>query len=144
MHFPVITTTTPELTNPSQNGVGAFILPCRRLSFHYCDWAGSSRGMNSYLSSSLLPTLLSQHPSIEIHISPRPRKHPVILAEYINGKSKAVCVRNLQPASIHEKAKLLCQNSGEKNRKIRGRNVVSENEGVRGVWSPFHGGIKNV
>lgn len=28
-----------------QNGVGAFILQCRRLDFHYCDWAGSSRGM---------------------------------------------------------------------------------------------------
>lgn len=28
-----------------QNGVGAFILPCKRMDFHYCDWAGSSRGM---------------------------------------------------------------------------------------------------
>lgn len=29
----------------SQNGLGAFILQCKRLDFHYCDWAGSSRGM---------------------------------------------------------------------------------------------------
>jgi hypothetical protein len=28
-----------------QNGVGAFILQCKRLDFHYCDWAGSSKGM---------------------------------------------------------------------------------------------------
>ena len=28
-----------------QNGVGAFIRQCRRLDFHYCDWAGSSKGM---------------------------------------------------------------------------------------------------
>lgn len=28
-----------------KNGVGAFILQCHKLSFHYCDWAGSSRGM---------------------------------------------------------------------------------------------------
>jgi large subunit ribosomal protein L43 len=28
-----------------QNGVGAFILQCKRIDFHYCDWAGSSRGM---------------------------------------------------------------------------------------------------
>ena|SRR2546423_4637143 len=28
-----------------QNGLGAFILQCKRLDFHYCDWAGSSRGM---------------------------------------------------------------------------------------------------
>ena len=28
-----------------QNGLGAFILQCRKLDFHYCDWAGSSKGM---------------------------------------------------------------------------------------------------
>ena len=31
--------------NSVQNGVGAFILQCKRLDFHYCDWAGSSKGM---------------------------------------------------------------------------------------------------
>jgi hypothetical protein len=43
-----------------------------------------------------------------------------------------------------QKCELLVQSQGAKNRKIRGHNVVSENEGVRGIWSPFHGGIKNV
>jgi len=28
-----------------QNGVGAFILQCKKLDIHYCDWAGSSKGM---------------------------------------------------------------------------------------------------
>ena len=32
-------------SNNDQNGVGAFILQCKRLDFHYCDWAGSSKGM---------------------------------------------------------------------------------------------------
>lgn len=29
----------------SQNGVGAFILQCKRMEFNFCDWAGSSKGM---------------------------------------------------------------------------------------------------
>jgi large subunit ribosomal protein L43 len=33
-----------------QNGVGAFILQCKRLDFHYCDWAGSSKGMKYVVS----------------------------------------------------------------------------------------------
>ena len=39
-----------------QNGVGTFIRQCKRLDFHYCDWAGSSRGMKyaSDLESSLI------------------------------------------------------------------------------------------
>lgn len=28
-----------------QNGLGAFVLQCKKLDFHYCDWAGSSKGM---------------------------------------------------------------------------------------------------
>jgi hypothetical protein len=31
--------------NQTQNGVGAFILQCKKMDFHFCDWAGSSRGM---------------------------------------------------------------------------------------------------
>lgn len=28
-----------------QNGLGAFILQCKRIDVHFCDHAGSSRGM---------------------------------------------------------------------------------------------------
>lgn len=134
----------------AQNGVGAFILQCKRLDFHYCDWAGSSRGMNSLLKStqtskaSALLDLTSRYPSTEFRISPRPGKHPIVKAYYINGNSKAVCVRNLEPSQIIQKAELMLQNSGTKNKKIRGRNVISSNENVRGIWSALHGGIKQI
>ena len=46
--FPAVNASS-SLANPVssflQNGLGAFILQCRKLDFHYCDWAGSSRGM---------------------------------------------------------------------------------------------------
>lgn len=84
------------------------------------------------------------HPQIEIRISPRPHKHPVLRGHYINGHEKAICVRNLEMEQVLQKAELLMQASGEKNKKIRGKNVLSENENVRGIWSPYHGGIKNV
>jgi large subunit ribosomal protein L43 len=35
-----------------QNGVGAFVLQCKQMNFHYCDWAGSSKGMK-YVRSRL-------------------------------------------------------------------------------------------
>jgi hypothetical protein len=38
-----------------QNGVGAFILQCHKLSFHYCDWAGSSRGMKYACTPPIYP-----------------------------------------------------------------------------------------
>ncbi|KLJ11594.1 hypothetical protein EMPG_13230 [Blastomyces silverae] len=126
----------------SRNGVGAFILQCKRLDFHYCDWAGSSRGMNAFLKYTL-PSFAAANPQIEIRVSPRPKKHPVIKGHYINGREKAVCVRNLEKEQILAKALLLKEASGEKLRRVR-KPVSSLNESVRGIWSPYHGDVKMV
>ncbi|EKG16861.1 hypothetical protein MPH_05842 [Macrophomina phaseolina MS6] len=121
-----------------QNGVGAFILQCKRLDFHYCDWAGSSKGMKSFLEHKLA-AFAKANPSIEITVSPRPRKEPVIKGHYINGRTKAICVRNLEKEQILQKAQLLRDASGERNRRTINKPVKSLNESVRGIWSPFHG-----
>ncbi|OJD28477.1 hypothetical protein ACJ73_00108 [Blastomyces percursus] len=126
----------------SRNGVGAFILQCKRLDFHYCDWAGSSRGMNAFLKYTL-PSFAAANPQIEIRVSPRPKKHPVIKGHYINGREKSVCVRNLEKEQILAKALLLKEASGEKLKRVR-KPVSSLNESVRGIWSPYHGDVKTV
>lgn len=129
---------------PPQNGVGSFILQCKSLSFHYCDWSGSSRGMNTFLSANL--SAFASDPlnkSIEIHVSPRPNHHPVIKASYINGREKAICVRNLEALQVLRKVELLRDASGEKARRVKGGRVVgSLNPSVRGIWSPFHGAAR--
>ncbi|KAH8600356.1 hypothetical protein B0O99DRAFT_610539, partial [Bisporella sp. PMI_857] len=95
--------------------VGAFILQCKRLDFHYCDWAGSSKGMNIFLRTALTK-FAAANPQIEMVVSPRPNKHPIL-----------------------KKAELLRDASGEKLKKVT-KPVKSINESVRGVWSPYHGG----
>ncbi|KAJ9618919.1 39S ribosomal protein L51, mitochondrial [Taxawa tesnikishii (nom. ined.)] len=120
-----------------QNGVGAFILQCKKLEFNYCDWAGSSKGMNLFLKNTL-PQFAKENPQIEISVSPRPNKHPVIKGHYINGREKAICVRNLEKNQILQKAVLLRNASGEKLKRVT-KPVKSMNESVRGVWDPFHG-----
>ncbi|KAI9731026.1 MAG: 39S ribosomal protein L51, mitochondrial [Cirrosporium novae-zelandiae] len=121
----------------SQNGVGAFILQCKQLNFYYCDWAGSSKGMNAFLKYTL-PQFAAKHPQIEIRVSPRPNRHPVVKGYYINGRSKAVCVRNLEKEQILKKVELLRDASGEKLKHVT-KPVRSYNESVRGIWSPYHG-----
>ncbi|KAK6594823.1 hypothetical protein H4I96_10554 [Botrytis cinerea] len=137
-------------TTTGQNGVGAFILQCTKMDFHYCDWAGSSKGMNCSnthtatvpSSKNSLPGFAKANPQIEITVSPRPAKHPVIIGHYINGREKAICVRNLEIGQILKKAELLRDASGEKLKRVK-KPVKSINESVRGIWSPYHsGGIK--
>lgn len=46
---------------------------------------------------------------------------------------------------ILKKVEVLRDANGEKVRRVRGGKVVgSLNEGVRGVWDPFHGGNKDI
>ncbi|MCJ1359512.1 MAG: 39S ribosomal protein L51, mitochondrial [Icmadophila ericetorum] len=128
-----------KITSIGRNGVGAFILQCKRMDFHYCDWAGSSKGMNSFLTHTL-PKFARANPQIAISVSPRPHTHPIIRATYINNREKVICVRNLEKEQILQKAELLRDASGERNRKVKGGKVVTSlNEGVRGVWSVVHG-----
>lgn len=126
-----------EKVSVGRNGLGAFILQCKRMDIHYCNHWGSSRGMNSFIKSHL-QQFAKAHPSIEFCISPRPRKHPVIIGHYINGKQKAICVKNMEALSILQKAELLRDASGEKVKRVN-KPVTSINESVRGVWSPYHG-----
>ena len=58
--------------------------------------------------------------------------------KYICGKEKAICVRNMEPNEIMEKAVLLRNASGEKLKRET-KKVKSLNERVRGIWSPVHG-----
>lgn len=85
-----------------------------------------------------LPQFARENPQIEITVSPRPHRHPVIRGHYVNGRQKAVCVRNMTIDSIMERAKLLRDASGEKLKRVN-KPVTSVNESVRGIWSPYHG-----
>ncbi|KAI6245835.1 54S ribosomal protein L51, mitochondrial [Erysiphe necator] len=121
----------------SQNGTaGGFILACKRLDFHYCDYWGSSRGMNNFLKHNLSKFAVA-NPQIEICISPRPNRHPVLIGHYINGRQKAICVRNMAEGQILQKVELLRDANGEKLKKVKNP-VQSIRDSVRGIWSPYH------
>jgi large subunit ribosomal protein L43 len=119
-----------------QNGVGAFIVQCKRLDFHYCDWAGSSRGMNLFIRHSL-PLFAKQNPHVEITVCPRPNHHPLIRGHYVNGRTKEICVRNLEQGQILNKVELMSQDDGRKLKRVT-YPVSSNNDNIRGIWSGLH------
>lgn len=94
--------------------------------------------LSSAFITSQLPKFAADNPEIEITISPRPNRHPVVVARYINGKEKPVCVRSMTPSEILKKVQLLRDASGERQFRTT-KPVHSINESVRGIWSPYHG-----
>lgn len=102
-----------------------------------------SNKINSSFLRNSLTKFAAANPQVEITVSPRPRRHPVIKGTYINGREKAICVRNLTKEQVLQKAELLRDANGEKLKKVT-KPVKSINESVRGVWSPYHGGGMHV
>lgn len=90
-----------------------------------------------------LPNFARENPQIELRVAPRPGKHPVIKGQYVNGREKAICVRNLEPIDILKKAMILKDASGDKLKRSK-KPVTSINESVRGIWSPYHGDLRGV
>src|SRR2546421_2907766 len=66
-----------------------------------------------------LPTFATENPQIEIRVSPRPHRHPVIKGHYINGREKVICVRNMEKEQILRKVTLLKEANGEKLKRVK-------------------------
>ncbi|ODQ77358.1 hypothetical protein BABINDRAFT_10255 [Babjeviella inositovora NRRL Y-12698] len=122
----------------ARNGLGAFIVPCKRVTLTYCNWGGSSQGMRDFLTKDL-KAIAAKHPQIEFKVMKK-EGHPIIKGEYNNGKEKVISVRKRDPLWINDKIYLLTQQSGKKLIKNFGKkqDVESQNESIRGIWSPMH------
>ncbi|BFZ54038.1 39S ribosomal protein L51, mitochondrial [Savitreella phatthalungensis] len=118
-----------------RNGIGNFLLQCKSIELAYCDWAGSSRGMNDFLLNRLR-TFATANPQIDLIVRKRPHRHPILRGHYVNGREKVICVRNLSADEINGKLNILRDSSGKKLVRTT-RPVTSINESVRGIWSPF-------
>lgn len=123
-----------------RNGVGAFILPCKRITLQFDKNGGSSKGLRDFLRKRL-DTYAAANPKIEFKVFEK-AGHPVIKGEYINGREKAICIRNLNIDNVQNKMNLLRESSGEQLRSTKSK-VESLNESIRGIWSPLHVDPKN-
>ncbi|KAG2187903.1 hypothetical protein INT44_000653 [Umbelopsis vinacea] len=126
-----------RLASVTKNGVGAYVLQCRKMVFNYCENWGSNKGMINYLKKDIVE-FAKANPQIEVVVEQRPAHHPVIRGEYLNGREKVICVRNMAPFEIKQKVQLLKESSGAKLKNLTKRPVLSTTESVRGIWSPFH------
>lgn len=129
----------------ARNGVGAFVLPCKRITMTYCNFGGSSAGMREFLRLRL-SKFAKQYPEVEFKVVEKVGQHPVLKGEYSTPNAtsdsskdafKQICVRKWNIDVIENKLKLLINSSGKKLSKPK-HTVVSTNPSVRGIWSPFY------
>lgn len=120
----------------ARNGIGAFILPCNKITIQYCNWGGSSQGIRKLLASGQIDNTAKSKSKIFFNIVQKPG-HPKLLFDYNNSRSKEIEIANLSQNEILKKLDEYSQTSGNELFKWNHK-VLSDNESVRGIWSPLH------
>lgn len=119
-----------------RNGLGAFVLPCHRIQVQYCNWGGSSKGVRELLTAGKLNKIATSKPEIFFDVV-RKAGHPKLTFHYSPQKTREVDVRNMDLKELMSTLDEHSQASGNPLFKYNHK-VISENESVRGIWSPLH------
>ncbi|GAA6064313.1 hypothetical protein JCM10212_005050 [Sporobolomyces blumeae] len=129
------TPASPRVASPAPT---SFVLPCTKLVLSYSEVAGSAQGVRHFIQSGMPARYAAKYPGVEFVVARQEGKHPVVRGSYLNGRTKEICLRSLEPSSVASKFDLLLASSGAKITTIRRPTVESSNESVRGMWSAFH------
>lgn len=120
----------------ARNGVGTYIQPCHKITIQYCNWGGSSRGVRQVLSEGSINKFALNNSNVAIEILKK-SGHPNLKFNYNNDRVTEVDVRNMDGNKVLSTLKEYVQRSGNDLFKYNHK-VMSNNESVRGVWSPMH------
>lgn len=76
-----------SLVAPISNGSSAFILPCKKLIFEYCETWGSNRGMKDFLLRDVV-AVAEKNQGVEVVVRRVENRHPHVRGIY----GASVCV----------------------------------------------------
>ncbi len=146
-----------------RNGMGHYILPLQRVTFHYCSHYGDSAGLREYLRTHLA-RLARDNPTVEFVVEPRWSRQALIRAFYLvphshqhhnnlvvkSGapatrneaisaavKENFYCIANWTVADIDALLGRIRASSGLTQTPFH-QKVISRVRAVRPIWSPFH------
>ncbi|KAL9968269.1 hypothetical protein ACROYT_G026622 [Oculina patagonica] len=121
--------------NVANRVLGRYVRPLMRVTFNYCKTGGSSRGVREFIDKNIVD-FAKNNPGIAIYVRERNGKHPRIIANFINGNTKEVNIRNAKPEKVKELVTSLKNASGEEVQKLR-KFWHTENPSIQGTWNPF-------
>eukprot|EP00118_Oscarella_pearsei_P018921 m.197631 g.197631 ORF g.197631 m.197631 type:complete len:142 (+) comp39548_c0_seq15:527-952(+) len=117
------------------NGLGRYVRQLKRLTLQYCKNGGSSRGIREYVDKEV-DEFVTCNPEVAVYVRERPRRHPRLVGEFLNGNSRVVSVKNFDVNHIKKQVASLRDMSGVKPVKLN-KWWHTDNPSVQGTWTPF-------
>ncbi|XP_070154476.1 large ribosomal subunit protein mL43 [Polyergus mexicanus] len=117
-------------------GIGRYVCQLQRITLKFCKNHGTSRGMRGFIEHDLVQ-FAREHPGVVVYTKPRRHRHPVIVAEYLNGGRHWMDVANYSRDDIIKWVELLRtqihNSSSLRLRKLWHTDFPS----IQGPWTPF-------
>jgi large subunit ribosomal protein L43 len=105
----------------------------RELVLQYCSHSGSSKGARHVIREHLVPWC-EQNPQVQVAAALRSGRHPVLRAQYVNGRDTVIDVKNLLPKEIESHMWDLRNTTGKKIKAAK-FDVISQKNSLQGPWT---------
>uniref|UniRef100_A0A0A9XV19 Large ribosomal subunit protein mL43 n=1 Tax=Lygus hesperus TaxID=30085 RepID=A0A0A9XV19_LYGHE len=119
---------------PLNNGVGRYIGQLQRVVIKFCKSHGSSKGVREFVESNLID-FSRANPGVAVYVKPRRHRSPSITAEFCNGESGYIDVKNMSRDEVFKWLNHFTTQSGKKVMRYR-KLWHTESPSIQGVWSP--------
>lgn len=78
------------------------IAKLKSLTLSFCDFGGSSKGVRELLKNESIYDLVNKNENVQFKFSLRRGRHPFVEAEFINGFSKSIGIKNIDAKTIQQ------------------------------------------
>ncbi|XP_034179283.1 mitochondrial ribosomal protein L43 [Osmia lignaria lignaria] len=124
------------LNAPYGLGVGRYVCQLQRVTLKFCKNTGPSLGIRQFLEHDLI-NYAKENPGVVVYVKPRRHKAPQITAEYLNGDTHWICVRNYSRDDIVQWMELL-KTQYHNGPALRLLKLWKTNfPSIQGPWTPF-------
>ncbi|RWS06974.1 39S ribosomal protein L43: mitochondrial-like protein [Dinothrombium tinctorium] len=120
---------------PFYNGLGRYVCQLQRVTFKFCKFGGSSKGVREFIETDVVD-FSRQHPGVVVYLKPRRHKTPIMVTEYLNGNSHWMNLRNMTKSEIKLWLDYMRTRSGEPIKRYR-KKIKTEWPSIQGPWNPF-------
>ncbi|XP_043247976.1 39S ribosomal protein L43, mitochondrial [Colletes gigas] len=117
-------------------GVGRYVCQLQRVTLKFCKNHGGSIGIRKFLENDLID-YAKDNPGVVVYIKPRRHRSPVIKAEYLNGETHWMCVKNYSREDIIQWMELIRTqyHNGSSLRLLKLWHT--DFPSIQGPWTPF-------
>lgn len=74
----------------------------KSLTISFCDFGGSSKGVRELLKKDSIYKIVNQNNNVQFKFSLRRGRHPFVEAEFVNGFSKTVGLKNIDSKLVED------------------------------------------